>query len=341
MIDIFMKWIIKNKEWLFDGIGTSVVEKIFCPHKEIKKIVRIILQRQNEKRGHSKNTAFDTKSCVKYDHSVEKYEKNVQEHNNASANKISRGYFTERFEKMQMLLNDAKDVFEKEYTVEFIGHLIGLQNVEELKKYLVNDIEPEDSFKEKFVETFGVNREWMLYNQGENPFESNMQIFGNNPMDILRKTDLKTVQKFIIVIGDVGGKRYACIVKKQSQYFYALYQKLYVFDTAVGATGTALVIHFYRFLREARKRNLLYETAYMATEKQMLELYQGKIAPKKVFQFDALPYFLDDFLSLEEDAILKHKIYWKAECIMLQRMIRENLEKYDKDFGLKAFEAVK
>lgn len=337
-----MKWIIKNKEWLFSGIGISIsigiVHIFFCLHKEIKKRVQIILQRKNEKRRCSRNIVFDTNSRVKYDHSVEK---NVQEDNNANANRISRGYFIERFEKMQMLLNDAKDVFEKEYTVEFIGHLIGLQNVEELKKYLVNDIEPEDSFKEKFVETFGVNREWMLYNQGENPFESNMQIFGNNPMDILRKTDLKTVQKFIIVIGDVGGKRYACIVKKQSPYFYALYQKLYVFDTAVGATGTALVIHFYRFLREARKRNLLYETAYMATEKQMIELYQGKIAPKKVFQFDALPYFLDDFLSLEEDAMLKHKIYWKAECIMLQRMIRENLEKYDKDFGLKAFEAVK
>lgn len=72
-------------------------------------------------------------------------------------------WFSERFEVLLSILNDARRFNEKEYTVEYISSLIGLKNVDGLKVYLTQGKEPDDEFKKKFVDVFGVNEEWMVY----------------------------------------------------------------------------------------------------------------------------------------------------------------------------------
>ena len=105
----------------------------------------------------------------------------------------TNSWFSERFKVLCSLLNDARKFYEKEYTVEYISALIGLKNVDGLKVYLAQEKEPDDEFKKKFVEVFGVNEEWMVYGRGEHPFASNISFYGNNPMDILRREDLKNL----------------------------------------------------------------------------------------------------------------------------------------------------
>ena len=56
-------------------------------------------------------------------------------------------WFSERFNVLLSLLNDARGFFEKEYTVEYVSSLIGLKNVDELKVYLNQGKEPDDEFK--------------------------------------------------------------------------------------------------------------------------------------------------------------------------------------------------
>lgn len=96
-------------------------------------------------------------------------------------------WFSERFNVLLSLLNDARGFFEKEYTVEYVSSLIGLKNVDELKVYLNQGKEPDDEFKKKFVDVFGVNEEWMVHGRGEFPFASNIKFLYDNPMDILRR----------------------------------------------------------------------------------------------------------------------------------------------------------
>lgn len=93
-----------------------------------------------------------------------------------------------------------------------------VKNVDELKVYLNQGKEPDDEFKKKFVDIFGINEEWMVHGRGEFPFASNIKFLYDNPMDILRREDLKAINKFIVVIGDVEGRRHACIIRKEMNY---------------------------------------------------------------------------------------------------------------------------
>lgn len=239
-------------------------------------------------------------------------------------------WFSERFEVLLSLLNDARRFNEKEYTVEYVSSLIGLKNVDGLKVYLTQGKEPDDEFKKKFVDVFGVNEEWMVHGRGEYPFASNISFWGNNPMDILRRDDLKDINKFIVVIGNVGESRQACIIRQKNELCYELYPKYFTLNSNVGSTGTRNLVGFYRFLREASRIKKLDDTAYFATEEQMRQLMSGKIFPKKVERFELARCFIEDFMCITEPEIEKNKKFWDEEFILVQEKIAANIEDYDR-----------
>lgn len=239
-------------------------------------------------------------------------------------------WFSERFEILLSLLNDARRFNEKEYTVEYVSSLIGLKNVDDLKVYLTQGKEPDDEFKKKFVEVFGVNEEWMVHGRGEFPFASNINFLGDSPMDILRREDLKSINKFIVVIGNVQGSRQACIIRQKNELCYELYPKYFTLYSHVGGTGTRQLVEFYRFLREAGKIKKLDGIAYFANEEQMGKLMRGEFSPKKVEQFEVARNFTDDFMCIREDEIEKNKRFWDEDFILVQEIIAANIKDYDR-----------
>lgn len=239
-------------------------------------------------------------------------------------------WFSERFEILLSLLNDARRFNEKEYTVEYVSSLIGLKNVDDLKVYLTQGKEPDDEFKKKFVEVFGVNEEWMVHGRGEFPFASNINFLGDSPMDILRREDLKSINKFIVVIGNVQGSRQACIIRQKNELCYELYPKYFTLYSHVGGTGTRQLVEFYRFLREADKIKKLDGIAYFANEEQMGKLMRGEFSPKKVEQFEVARNFTDDFMCIREDEIEKNKRFWDEDFILVQEIIAANIKDYDR-----------
>ena len=77
-------------------------------------------------------------------------------------------------------------------------------------------------------------------------------------MDILRKEDLRDINKFIVVIGQVEGKRQACIIRQKNELCYELYPKYFTLNSCVGAAGTRNLVEFYKFIRESNKiKNLM------------------------------------------------------------------------------------
>lgn len=239
-------------------------------------------------------------------------------------------WFSERFEILLSLLNDARRFNEKEYTVEYVSSLIGLKNVDDLKVYLTQGKEPDDEFKKKFVEVFGVNEEWMVHGRGEFPFASNINFLGDSPMDILRREDLKSINKFIVVIGNVQGSRQACIIRQKNELCYELYPKYFTLYSHVGGTGTRQLVEFYRFLREADKIKKLDGIAYFANEEQMGKLMRGEFSPKKVERFEVARNFTDDFMCIREDEIEKNKRFWDEDFILVQEIIAANIKDYDR-----------
>ena len=250
--------------------------------------------------------------------------------NNINTKENVNSWFSERFEILLSLLNDARRFNEKEYTVEYVSSLIGLKNVDDLKVYLTQGKEPDDEFKKKFVEVFGVNEEWMVHGRGEFPFASNINFLGDSPMDILRREDLKSINKFIVVIGNVQGSRQACIIRQKNELCYELYPKYFTLYSHVGGTGTRQLVEFYRFLREAGKIKKLDGIAYFANEEQMGKLMRGEFSPKKVEQFEVARNFTDDFMCIREDEIEKNKRFWDEDFILVQEIIAANIKDYDR-----------
>ena len=349
-IDKIISVVWEGKEWIFSGIGVAVLGFIFkfirgkkssgnSEAYEVKTKMRdnnvsggnIITGKKNQiiqNDNSSRISVEGTGNVAGNGNSVTNnfiYNKND---NNTQENVDS--WFSERFKVLLSLLNEARRFNEKEYTVEYVSSLIGLKNVDGLKVYLTQGKEPDDEFKKKFVDVFGVNEEWMVHGRGEFPFASNIKFLGDNPMDLLRREDLRAINKFIVVIGNVQESRQACIIRQKNELCYELYPKYFTLYSHVGGTGIKQLVEFYRFLREADKIKKLDGIAYVANEEQMDKLMRGKFSPKKVERFEVARNFIDDFMCISEDEIEKNKRFWDEEFILVQEIIAANIKDYDR-----------
>lgn len=330
LIDKIMEYASNNPDVilniLFSGAGVAVITAIGAAIFKKKKKEKASIKVDN----YANYQVDGDNNVTGNNNTINNGTINFYNSNQMENKKKEKSWFSIRFTKLLELLNESRGLFEKEFTVEFVSSLIGLENVSELKQYIESDVEPDDSFKEKFVEVFGVNTDWMIFNRGEFPFASNIQFSGNNPMDILRHSDLKVINKFIIVIGMVEGKRHACIIRQKNELCYELYPKYFTLNSCVGRSGTTNLVEFYRFLREADKIKKLDGTAYVANEEQMDKLMRGEFSPKKVERFEVARNFIDDFMGISEDEIEKNKKFWDEEFILVQEIIAANIKDYDR-----------
>ena len=349
-IDRIFSAIWEGKEWIFSGIGVvalSVIGKRIIGKKSGENsdtyTVKSKMHDNNNVSGGNNITGKenqiiqnDNSSTISVDGTGNvagngnSVTNNFIYNNDSNTKENVNSWFSERFEILLSLLNDARRFNEKEYTVEYVSSLIGLKNVDDLKVYLTQGKEPDDEFKKKFVEVFGVNEEWMVHGRGEFPFASNINFLGDSPMDILRRENLRSINKFIVVIGNAQGKRQTCIIRQKNELCYELYPKYFTLYSHVGGTGTRQLVEFYRFLREADKIKKLDGIAYFANEEQMNKLMRGEFSPKKVERFEVARNFIDDFMCIREDETEKNKRFWDEDFILVQEIIAANIKDYDR-----------
>ena len=347
-IDKIFSAIWEGKEWIFSGIGVvalgfigkCIIGKKSGENSDTYTVKSKMHDNNNVSGGN--NITGKKNQIIQNDNSISvegtgnvagngnSVTNNFIYNNDINTKENVNSWFSERFEILLSLLNDARRFNEKEYTVEYVSSLIGLKNVDDLKVYLTQGKEPDDEFKKKFVEVFGVNEEWMVHGRGEFPFASNINFLGDSPMDILRREDLKSINKFIVVIGNVQGSRQACIIRQKNELCYELYPKYFTLYSHVGGTGTRQLVEFYRFLREADKIKKLDGIAYFANEEQMGKLMRGEFSPKKVERFEVARNFTDDFMCIREDEIEKNKRFWDEDFILVQEIIAANIKDYDR-----------
>lgn len=350
-IDKIISVVWEGKEWIFSGIGVAALGFIF-------KFIR-------RKKSSGNSDAYEVKTKMRDNNNVSGGNINTVKINQIIQNDIRRAisvegtgnvagngnsvtnnfiynnndnntkgnvnsWFSERFEVLLSLLNDARRFNEKEYTVEYVSSLIGLKNVDDLKVYLAQGKEPDDEFKKKFVDVFGVNEEWMVHGRGEFPFASNIKFLGDNAMDLLRREDLKAINKFIFVIGEVEGRRHACIIRKRDELCYELFPKYFILNSHVGGAGTRQLVELYRFLREADKIKKLGGIVYDASKEQMEKLMKGEFSPRKVEQFNVASSFFDSFMCISKNEIERNKNFWDEDFILVQEIIAANIMDYDR-----------
>lgn len=351
VIDKIISVFWEGKEWIFSGIGVAALGFIFkfirrkkssgnSDVYEVKTKMRdnnnvsggnIITGKKNQIIQHYNSSTISVEGTGNVAGNGNSVTNNFIYNNNDNNTKENvNSWFSERFEVLLSLLNDARRFNEKEYTVEYVSSLIGLKNVDDLKVYLTQGKEPDDEFKKKFVDVFGVNEEWMVHGRGEFPFASNIRFLGDNPMDILRRENLKAINKFIFVIGEVEGRRHACIIRKRDELCYELYPKYFIFNSHVGGAGTRQLVGVYRFLREADKIKKLAGVVYDASEEQMEKLMKGEFSPKKVEQFKVASNFFDSFMCISENEIERNKNFWDEDFVLVQEIIAANISDIDR-----------
>lgn len=351
-IDKIISVVWEGKEWIFSGIGVAALGFIFkflrrkkssgnSDVYEVKIKMRdnnnvsggnIITGKKNQIIQNDNSSTISVEGTGNVAGTGNSVTNNfIYNNNDNNAKENVNSWFSERFEVLLSLLNDARRFNEKEYTVEYVSSLIGLKNVDDLKVYLTQGKEPDDEFKKKFVDVFGVNEEWMVHGRGEFPFASNIKFLGDNPMDILRRENLKAINKFIFVIGEVEGRRHACIIRKRDELCYELYPEYFIFNSHVGGAGTRQLVELYRFLREADKIKKLGGIVYDASEEQMEKLMKGEFSPKKVEQFKVASGFFDSFMCISENGIERNKNFWDDDFILVQEIIAANIKDYDRN----------
>lgn len=217
-----------------------------------------------------------------------------------------------------------------------MSSLVGIKNVGEMKEYVEGKKEPDEEIKQRFVDVFCVNRDWMLSNQGDHPFASNLKkykngaaVFGNEPMEILQNERLSEIQKFIIVIGRYGHRRSVLIIRKSSESCYELYPKVYDLDPNVGGIGRRKLVSFYRFLREANRIRKIYELVYKATEEQFRDLFMGAVAPMIVRKYDVFKCFTEDFIDLSDAQFERDEKFLDKDLIEVKKIILCEIENTD------------
>lgn len=145
----------------------------------------------------------------------------------------------------------------------------------------------------------------------------------------MRTEDLKNIDKFILVVGEVSGQRMACVIRKKGELCYELYPKYFTLNSCVGGAGTRNLVELYRFIREADRIRKLDATAYKATEEQMSQLMKGVFSPKMVELFEIARGFVEDFLCISEEDINRNQMHWDEEFISVQKIIAANIKEYD------------
>lgn len=139
LIDKIMEYASNNPEVilniLFSGAGVAVITTIGAA----------IFKKKKKEKASSKVDNYSNYQVDGYN--------NVTENNNTIDNRIinfynsnqmenkkkEKSWFSIRFTKLFELLNESRGLFEKEFTVEFVSSLIGLENVSELKQYILSN----------------------------------------------------------------------------------------------------------------------------------------------------------------------------------------------------------
>ncbi len=325
-------FVVDNKDWIFSGIGITLGGSL---------IKIIFFRRKNKKRENVSSTSngfsINGTGNITGDGNISGnsiHGNYIAEQNvivvkeNDDKNEKEQTLFSKRFDILQSLLNETRFFAEKEYTTEYISFLLGLKNVNELKQYANGEEEPDDSFKRKFVDVFGVNEDWILFNRGEYPFAPNDSFFGDDPMDILRNRSLQEIYSFIIVVGEIDNRKSVIIITKYSDVHFEVIPRIFTFYPEVGTHGETMLVSLYRFIREAANIKKLYGSVYSAESRDMGAILYGCVPAKKAMSLPVLKGFESIILDLSNEEYDKKHL--EIDVIKIKSIIRNRIDEEDR-----------
>ena len=204
--------------------------------------------------------------------------------------------FAKRLDYALTLINDT-DGLSRKLNVESLGEILGLQSVNELKKYYITTEEPTYEFIEMVADKLGINPKWMKAGEG-NIFKSELKRL-HRGMELFQESDYDEIQEFIIAMLDVPYERYIVLVRRMNEVKYEYYPKALIFYRSGGGEGPSQLYSVYEMLRKLDKEFKMPSGVYLLNETTYNNLLQGKIYPGSIKKERYEAGLLDDFIRLK------------------------------------------
>lgn len=204
--------------------------------------------------------------------------------------------FAKRLDYALTLINDT-DGLSRKLNVESLGEILGLQSVNELKKYYITTEEPTYEFIEMVADKLGINPKWMKAGEG-NIFKSELKRL-HRGMELFQESDYDEIQEFIIAMLDVPYERYIVLVRRMNEVKYEYYPKALIFYRSGGGEGASQLYSVYEMLRKLDKEFKMPSGVYLLNETTYNNLLQGKIYPGSIKKERYEAGLLDDFIRLK------------------------------------------
>ncbi len=236
--------------------------------------------------------------------------------------------FAKRLDYVMYLMNQRKTYYNTpRINLEYLGEWLGYNSVNELKRYYINNEEPEYSFLEVIAERLGVDQSWMKHGEDLRPFKAvDTQDAGYAD----RLVEVKDEGEYIFVLKKCNTRREMVVAKRVDDIKYIVYRTHYVFHSQVGATGAHQLYSVYQFLEEVvKRRKKELHNVYIVDEEVFNGLTMGKYYPGIVSNYKDVDYqdILCNFIKLDATETVKNeyiKMYGR-EFVEAQQIVKHQM----------------
>ncbi|MFG7350906.1 hypothetical protein ACGMNB_07915 [Shewanella oncorhynchi] len=300
-------FILKNKEWLFSGVGVSAIL-----------VVGGWLLKHSRSEANSTQPSATSAVRVEVVQTQSLPAKNIQP-NSEVANIVKR------FNQVLELLNEKRTY--GRYTIAGLAQLMKLHSVGELESVFLGRQEPSFEFIDHFCVTFGVNRNWLIEGK-EAPFRES-EITHYDPLDYFDEIEALAPNRlyFIRSLSKVGE---VFLLLKLSDYKYKIFSRVWHISDYVGAGGQSQIFSMYRLILVLQKSRLCTSCGgRILPEDKFNDLLSGNVFPGSVIEFPAQenPWW-DDFVDVHHKypISLSYESWYGKGFIAAQSIVRWKLK---------------
>ncbi len=269
-------YILKNKEWIFSGVGMSVI---------------LVIGGWLSKRSRSSLLSAQSNATAVRVEVVQTQslpEKNIQPNSEVAS-------IVKRFNQVLDLMNEKRTY--GKYTIAGLAQLMKLHSVGELESVFLGNREPSFEFIDHFCAAFGVNRNWLIEGK-ETPF-GDSEGTHYDPMDYFEEiTTLAPSRLYFIRSESEVGEVF--LLLKYSDYKYKIISQVWHISDHVGAGGQSQIFGMYRLILALQKSQLRASCGgRILPEDKFNDLLSGKVFPGSIIDFPAQenPWW-DDFVDV-------------------------------------------
>lgn len=233
--------------------------------------------------------------------------------------------FSKRLDYILTMVNMSNAFHGKKYDGQRLARDMGLNSYNEIKKYYIENEEPDFTFIDRVAEFIGCNKEWLATGEGE-PFKSDIE-YEFNPYALSSYIDeiIDEVIVLYVLISDEADPNLT-FVFKFNDLKYKSYPSYYPLSGCIGASGKRQIFNLYRLMKEIPRSQII---RTIKIEKEVMDdIILGKKYPGVVTdnKYKNMPCYWDDFKDFAFRTPKEYQQWYGEEFVICQNIVKGFLD---------------